>query len=52
VHAKPEDPRRRQRRGYFGEGDHSINKDEVNKHQGQYEQQHPENILKNDSCVA
>ncbi len=32
MHAKPEDPRRRQRRGYLGEGDHSLDEDEVHKH--------------------
>ncbi len=31
VHARPADPRRRQRRGYLG-GDHSVDKDVVHKH--------------------
>ncbi len=40
LYAKIEDSRRGRQKGYLGEGDCSVNKDEIHKHEVQTEQQH------------
>jgi hypothetical protein len=38
LYAKIEDSQRGRQKGYLGEGDCSVNKDEIHKHEGQPEQ--------------
>jgi hypothetical protein len=52
LYAKIEDSRRGGQKGYFGEGDCSINKDEIHKHEVQLEQQHQIDIPEYDEmCI-
>ena len=52
LYAKIEDSQRGGQKGYLGEGDYSVNKDEIHKHEVQPEQQHQINIPEYDEmCV-
>ncbi len=52
LYAKIEDSQRGRQKGYLGEGDCSINKDEIHKHKVQPEQQHQSNIPEYDEmCI-
>ena len=52
YYAKIEVSRRGGQKGYLGEGDCSVNKDEVHKHEVQPEQQHQINIPEYDEmCI-
>ncbi len=52
LYAKIEDSQRGGQKGYLGEGDRSVNKDEIHKHEVQPEQQHQTDIPEYDKmCI-